>query len=317
MRLNWILNANYLHGLVSVWLQCSQARWVFNVRYRKFKRGKDISSYSATAMQEIMGTRPPEAQPEPELPFPYVHGSQNASKSEASKHSSEDDSQLITVKSSQSIQDYFKNKMAGVFSRDSEYLVSSFVDIQFLYSPVYSTCICFNFQPPCQTRPVASRWPVVAVSPKTSRPTMPSAWRPIPTAAASVWALAHLHLRPASTCIPQVCAQSHHKSSHFWVVIEKTSIMFRFNRFRNWFRPCCCFVLLFFFCLFVSSNQQIHQAGSRGLGHRGTPIIFHELDQRGAGQVWEENQDRRTRGCWQRWWRCDCQNWAQAKEEGR
>jgi hypothetical protein len=73
-------------------------------RYRKFKKGKDIGSYSATAMQEIMGKS---ASITYAPTYPAASTAAPVVKSEAEK------SDLVTVKSKQSIQDYFKAKMAA------------------------------------------------------------------------------------------------------------------------------------------------------------------------------------------------------------
>lgn len=158
-------------------------------------------------MQEILGTRPHETTKEPELPFPYVHGAENTSKSQARHHSTEDDSQLITVKSTQSIQDYFKAKFAGkdLWSPSHRLLPfnslfnptlcarcdTAVFDLSICLFEPHLPLICFIFilficvvlwclfHLGCQrrwpSRPVASKSPAAPVSPKTFRRIMPSA----------------------------------------------------------------------------------------------------------------------------------------------
>lgn len=87
--------------------------------YRKFKRGKDINNYSATAMQEIMGKSTGESSGAtityaPSYPSSSVSATGASSSSSVAPVKAEpQQAELVTVKSSQSIQDYFKNKMAA------------------------------------------------------------------------------------------------------------------------------------------------------------------------------------------------------------
>jgi hypothetical protein len=88
--------------------------------YRKFKRGKDINNYSATAMQEIMGKSTGESSGAtityaPSYPSASLStaGASSSSSTIAPVKAEPQQAELVTVKSSQSIQDYFKNKMAA------------------------------------------------------------------------------------------------------------------------------------------------------------------------------------------------------------
>jgi hypothetical protein len=76
--------------------------------YRKFKKGKDLTSYSASQLKEIMGKTDAD---DASSKCTITYSTATAVTTKAAAPSSEN----FTVNASSSIHDYFKNKMAGTF----------------------------------------------------------------------------------------------------------------------------------------------------------------------------------------------------------
>ncbi|XP_006811790.1 PIN2/TERF1-interacting telomerase inhibitor 1-like [Saccoglossus kowalevskii] len=80
------------------------------VHYMKFTRGKDLSVYSRTDLACIMGTKTGESKPQSNSP---QRPSETESSDSDSANSSTDHG-IVTVTSSQSLQEYFAQKMAAL-----------------------------------------------------------------------------------------------------------------------------------------------------------------------------------------------------------